>query len=529
MGAMQLYGQQIIHQSWLRYGDEVKFSIRPSNMHGEATNEQEAICENVLMMLPSPPMHLREVASETTQNYITWTWDLPQSAAWHTFGDIHFNTAQLRNLPQYWDGGSPILSYRVAVYSQTDDAYEVADAEMQEYDVTSPMQLTKYYTRGQWYDVQMYSTNLFGESAEYSEVSILQAQVPWAITDGETSQLIYAGMYNGVEDTSAKKNFVRFRWFDNNNGGVPITDYHVQVFAEDQETGFDTASCSGLEIDGSGTTSCYVSIFDLTDTAGQWGFTWGQNVTFRVRAYNEKGWSLWSDVLGGTSIYYKADPPTALTIDHLLTEADYIYLSWTAPTEDNGSDITEYEVYKNQASNPTVWTLIYQTEEVFQEITEFIIPCQEYNFTVTSMNGYGESDLAVANATEVPMSKPENFTVVHTYADPASEGDFFPNTHTFTFTFPDYTDTDVSGGCAMDEIRGFWGETGEDGAPGLAGYPMMNITVTEGVPGNDSIVIDADMWEVGYNESITYGTDFGKICFTFGYGDKNLECIVGST
>ena len=225
MGQMDINGTFVMANSWLRYGDEVKFSVRPNNMHGEGENEEEAIADRVLMTYPTPPMQLHEVASETTQNYITWTWSLPESKAWHTFGDMHHNTDDHLNLPEYWNGGSPITSFRVDVYSEDDAAYEVADADMQEYDVNAPMQMQKYYARGQYYTVQMYASNIFGESTEYSEVTILQAQVPWAITDGETSQLIYAGMYDGVEDTSAKKNFVRFRWFDNNNGGVPITEY----------------------------------------------------------------------------------------------------------------------------------------------------------------------------------------------------------------------------------------------------------------------------------------------------------------
>jgi hypothetical protein len=57
----------------------------------------------------------------------------------------------------------------------------------------------------------------------------------------------------------------------------------------------------------------------------------------------------------------------------------------------NGGNVNEYELYRlNEVSG--AWVFMASSSVAYFELTRFIVACTEYNFTVTAMNGYGESD-----------------------------------------------------------------------------------------------------------------------------------------
>jgi hypothetical protein len=60
----------------------------------------------------------------------------------------------------------------------------------------------------------------------------------------------------------------------------------------------------------------------------------------------------------------------------------------------NGGDVTEYSLYKYDASNKKKYIFLAGSNTAFFELTNFIVKCTEYNFTVTAMNGYGQSDMS---------------------------------------------------------------------------------------------------------------------------------------
>ena len=153
-------------------------------------------------------------------------------------------------------------------------------------------------------------------------------------------------------------------------GGSAVTDY-------------DVSSDNGTTWASTGDTA---TAYTLT------GLDKGTEYNFRVRAVNAQGDGTASTAVTETTLTTVPDAPTSLTVDAGADSAD---LSWTAPNDDGGSDITGYQ-YRYQAGTTAggTWT---DTGSATVAFTVSSLDAEtEYTFQVRAVNSAGNS--AASNA-----------------------------------------------------------------------------------------------------------------------------------
>lgn len=91
-------------------------------------------------------------------------------------------------------------------------------------------------------------------------------------------------------------------------------------------------------------------------------------------------------------LYYKPEAPTGVSDDSTKRLATSIYVTFTeTPVADwNGGIVNEYELYRMGSDDAYVYMASSAT--AYFDLKRYISACTTYNFTVTAMNGYGESD-----------------------------------------------------------------------------------------------------------------------------------------
>ena len=153
-------------------------------------------------------------------------------------------------------------------------------------------------------------------------------------------------------------------------GGSAVTDY-------------DVSSDNGTTWASTGDTA---TAYTLT------GLDKGTEYNFRVRAVNAQGEGTASTAVTETTLTTVPDAPTSLTVDAGADSAD---LSWTAPTDDGGSDITGYQ-YRYQAGTTAggTWT---DTGSATVAFTVSSLDAEtEYTFQVRAFNSVGNSAAGTA-------------------------------------------------------------------------------------------------------------------------------------
>ena len=156
------------------------------------------------------------------------------------------------------------------------------------------------------------------------------------------------------------------------DGGESITDY-------------DVSSDDGVTWASTGST---FTAYTLT------GLDKGTEYTFRVRAVNSVGNGTASTSVTETTATTRPGAPTSLSASVTSTTAD---LSWTAPTDDGGSPITEYQYRfttgttaggtwtdtNSTATSVTISSLTADTEYTFQVRTVTTVGSSQSNPSVT--------------------------------------------------------------------------------------------------------------------------------------------------
>ena len=157
-----------------------------------------------------------------------------------------------------------------------------------------------------------------------------------------------------------------------NNGGSTITGYTI-------------TSSEGEVVTTTGATTATITGLDN-----------GTAYTFTVVATNAAGDSRPSDA--STAATPKAVPgaPTDVSATTGNTEAD---VSWTAPTNDGGSEITGYTVTSSEGDSVTTTGATTATVTGLTNGTT-------YTFTVTATNAAGNSATSDASAAVTPMTAP---------------------------------------------------------------------------------------------------------------------------
>lgn len=95
-------------------------------------------------------------------------------------------------------------------------------------------------------------------------------------------------------------------------------------------------------------------------------------------------------------LYYKPEPPTNVADDSAKRTETSIYVTFTeTPVADwNGGDVNEYELYRLGAAGD--WVYMASSATAYFDLQRYIAACTTYNFTVTAMNGYGESNYSTS-------------------------------------------------------------------------------------------------------------------------------------
>ena len=161
------------------------------------------------------------------------------------------------------------------------------------------------------------------------------------------------------------------------DGGSAITEYQYRYVEG------DTAGGTWTDTDST-TTSQRVTGLDK-----------GTEYTFDVRAVNGVGQSAASGSATETTGTTVADPPTGLAVDASTTS---VVFSWDAPTDDGGTDITEYQ-YRHAEGTSIPNTVAYQDTTATSVTISGLSPSAEYTFEVRAVNGVGIGNTEDTTAT----------------------------------------------------------------------------------------------------------------------------------
>ena len=181
-------------------------------------------------------------------------------------------------------------------------------------------------TNGIPYQVQVRATNIVGESAWSASVEAIPANQP---PDAPAAPTL----------TVPSQTSLGVSWTEPATNGQPITDYDVQyracTLATDLACSNTSTATWGTWTDRTGETGS-----DTTTTATITGLTKATAYQVRVRAANTIGEGGWSDSTTGIPAAVPGAPAAAtLTVKHQSLD-----VSWSAPTDDGGSAVTDYDV-----------------------------------------------------------------------------------------------------------------------------------------------------------------------------------------
>ena len=162
---------------------------------------------------------------------------------------------------------------------------------------------------------------------------------------------------------------VELDWTAPDDGGATITEYQYRY----QEG----ATAGGTWTDTDSTTTSHT----IT------GLDKGTEYTFQVRARNSEGEGDASNTDTVTTLTTTPNAPTSLSATTTRTTA---ILTWTAPTDDGGTAITEYQYrYQEGSTAGGAWTDTNSTAVTFT--ISSLDPSTEYTFQVRAVNSAGNS------------------------------------------------------------------------------------------------------------------------------------------
>ena len=235
------------------------------------------------------------------------------------------------------------------------------------------------------------ATNSVGESVATTAVSATPATVPDAPTDVETAP---------------GNTKVTVSWTaPSDTGGADITDYTVYWGTEAAVTTDTTTKKST----GNG------SVTSLTIT----GLTNGLSYYFIVTATNSIGESVASTAVSATLATVAPDAPTDVETAPGNTK---VTVSWTAPSDTGGADITDYTVYWGTEAAVTTDTTTKKSTgngSVTSLTITGLTNGTMYYFIVTATNSIGESVASTA-VSATPATVPEAPTAVAAVSGPGA-------------------------------------------------------------------------------------------------------------
>ncbi|MCK9408260.1 MAG: fibronectin type III domain-containing protein [Bacteroidetes bacterium] len=288
------------------------------------------------------------------------------------------------------DGGNPITDYVVEINDGSGFA-TFADGTS-----TSTSATVTGLTNGTSYTFRVSATNSAGTSSVSTvSAAVIPATVPNAPTGltGESGAARVALNWTAPAVT----------------GGSAITDYIIEF---NDGSGFATFA------DGISTATA-MSVTGLTN---------GAPYTFRVSAVNSVGTGATSNVAGPVTPFDAPGAPTGVSGTPLNTS---VALSWTAPTSNGGSAITNYVI--ESSTNGTTWIPFSHAPSVATSATVTgLTNGTAYTFRVSATNNIGTGATSAVSAAVTPRTIPgvptsvsgtsENSQVSLTWTAPSDGG-----------------------------------------------------------------------------------------------------------
>ena len=305
------------------------FSVRAVNSQGESESN-DTITETTdtePVSTPDAPTSL-SVSPNTDGTSVDLSWTAPEDT-----------------------GGSDITDYEVSSNDGTD--WTSIGSTDTSYTLTG-------LDKGTEYTFVVRAVNSQGEGTSSSSVT---ETTETTIPDNPTDLTI-----DDKDDTS-----VDLSWtVPEDTGGEDLTDYEVR-HAEGSSIPSSTSWVS------TGSTSTSYTFTDLDDNT---------QYTFSVRAVNSQGESESNDTITEMTDRTLTTPNAPTNLTGTKT-TDTVDLTWTAPSDDGGSDITDYEVRHTEGSSVGgTWVSIGSTDTSF-EVTDLEAETQ-YTFSVRAVNSQGE-------------------------------------------------------------------------------------------------------------------------------------------
>ncbi|MGD2072676.1 MAG: SBBP repeat-containing protein [Candidatus Thorarchaeota archaeon] len=279
------------------------------------------------------------------------------------------------------DGNSPILAYRV-YRSTTSGSFDLETDLISE--TTSMTYVDDGVTLGTEYFYVVTTVNAFGQSEFSDEKSIIPVIEPYAPRPPENLQ------------ATPGDNLVDLSWdLPSSDGGSPILRYLVYR---------GTASGS-YEFLGKTENRFY----NDTTAAG------GTQYFYVLTAENAVGESEFSDETSatptGSPIVHTSTPSAPQNVD-ATTGVNSVSLEWDVPSEDGGSSISSYHIYRGAMSGE-YFLLGAAKDTSFDDVTA--IGGIGYYYVITAINDVGEGEMS-----DEVSATPETATTTSTTGTPTS-------------------------------------------------------------------------------------------------------------
>jgi fibronectin type 3 domain-containing protein len=310
------------------------YQVKAVNIVGEGPFSNEASAHPVSE--PSAPTGLTATSGDS---FIWLTWNAPTS-----------------------DGGFPITNYKI--YRGTISNGEILLAVIGNVTYYDDMNVTNGIT----YYYKVSAFNIIGESPLSTEINATPGYIPSAPTD---------------LTATAGSNYVYVTWnAPASDGGNPITNYRIY---------------KGTTSDGE---TFFIDIGNITyynDTSVFGGVTY----YYKASAINLIGEGPLSNEDNGTPIS-APDTPTNITA---LSGDTYVNFTWESPSNDGGSQISGYNIYRNGI--PGIYAYVSANQLWYNDTN--VINGITYPYYVSAINIVGEGPNSTVSGTPMTVpSAPEN-------------------------------------------------------------------------------------------------------------------------
>ncbi|NBX75308.1 MAG: fibronectin type III domain-containing protein, partial [Proteobacteria bacterium] len=308
------------------------------------------------------------------------------------------------------NGGSAITDYVIQYSSNSGNSWSTFDDGTS----TSPSATVTGLTNGTPYVFQVAAVNASGTGSYSSNSNFI---TPYTLPGAPTE----------VSGTAGDSQVALSWTAPASDGGNAITDYLIE-YSTDSGSSWTTVN------DGTHT----------SNTATVTGLTNGTSYLFRVAAVNAAGAGDYSIVSSGVTPKTITNAPTGVSG---TPDDSQVLLSWTAPSDDGGSPITDYVIEYSSNGGSSWLTFNDGTSTSASTSVTGLTNGTAYVFKVAAVNGSGTGSFSGNSESVTPRTTPEaptsvmgtagNTQVALSWTAPASNGGALITDYTIQYSSND--------------------------------------------------------------------------------------------